>query len=73
MADGTKITYGMIFLIELSAEECLWRMVLQDPRYNNLFERRKDVRRKGDQSVNPGADFAFSGNFKFVERLLTDD
>lgn len=35
-------------IIELTAEEHIWRMVILDPRYNALIDRRRNVRRKTD-------------------------
>jgi hypothetical protein len=53
-------------VIELTAEELLWRMVLRDFRYNSLIERRKGFRRKTDKraeksfvAMKPGSSFMF--------------
>lgn len=35
-------------IINLTAIEHAWRMILLDPRYNTLVERRKTVKRKSD-------------------------
>jgi len=62
--------YRNKIFIELTPEELLWRMLLSDPRYNSLIERRKGFRRKSDlefpkplDGMQSGSSFVFMGEY----------
>lgn len=60
--------YRNKIFIELTPEELLWRMLLSDPRYNSLIERRKGFRRKSDQEFPRPLDGMQSGcSFLFMK------
>ncbi len=56
--------------IELTTDELLWRMVLNDPRYNALVERREGPRRKDDDGQqSPMTALNPEGAFLFIQEL----
>ena len=61
-------------VIELSQDELLWRMILSDPRYNPLIERRQGPRRKTEApDRNPLNMLVPEGAFTFIRELPTKD
>jgi len=56
--------------IDLSPEESLVRMVIQDPRYNPLLERRRGPRRMSDQlPLSFPSIFDSQNNFQYIPEI----
>lgn len=59
-------------MIKLTEEENAWRMALGDPRYHQLIERRREIRRTADSlhlDMNGERVFRFGCSFMMSNRI----
>ncbi|RMF60526.1 MAG: hypothetical protein D6748_03875 [Calditrichaeota bacterium] len=58
-------------IIQLSAEEHAWRMIILDPRYHPLLERRHHIRRQSDTFIATPLDiFLPDSSFTLLNHFL---
>ncbi len=59
--------------LELTPEEHCWRMIIHDPRYNQLMERRDAARRTGDLSAEKAINIFEPGSSFVVMRDISEE